>query len=148
MIAEDVAWDDEDEGPELIDFATRVEESVLDEATNTWRVEQKLVVVPATSPSDAQLASGLIDSTFREATEAELEEWDAITAADLNDKDVEALLYLVRRAAREIAKRRIKDREKGRRAHARDAVRFKARKYAELVGKLEVYDTKGEDDGD
>jgi hypothetical protein len=121
-----------DEEAETQPFATRVRH----EHENGGRVSMRLVVVDAVDAEDARTESGLIEYDFHLATDAELDEWDRITAAALNDKDVEHLIYLLRRQQRELARRRRKVMGRGGRSYRSDV--FRARISAELIGKLET----------
>jgi hypothetical protein len=116
------------------------------EGSLKWRLnegdELELVVVQAETAGDAMVDSGLIFESFREATEAEAEQWDALTAEPLTEADVESMLSILRVEQRQTGKSRARARTKGRLGLvARDG--YKARKLALLRGKLEVMETDG-----
>jgi hypothetical protein len=72
------------------------------------RSAERIVLVEAASPENAQAQSGMVQEPFRAATSADLEEWADACDQPLTDHEVEALIRLARRAARSAGQRRAK----------------------------------------
>jgi hypothetical protein len=106
--------------------------------------KERLVVVEADTPEDAQQATGLVVEEFHEATDDEIEEWDDLTEKPMEDSEVGMMVSLVRSELREIARRRRRDRVTGRwnaeTDVAFDSNRGRAYRLLRLLGKLEVRD--------
>lgn len=98
--------------------------------------DPRIVVVEAVDAEDAKQRSALIDCEFVPATEADLDEWEERIDRPLNDRDIVQLLSFIRRAQRELFRRRLKDGPRN--PQHQQAARFRARKLAELAGKLET----------
>lgn len=71
--------------------------------------ERRLVVVKAGSAAEARLESGLIDHSFRPATDEQLATWRSLSGRSLNDDDVKTLLRFLAKAQRTMARSRAKD---------------------------------------
>lgn len=119
-------------------FAARVPEVNLD----TGEVRAELVVVLAESPLDARRETGLLDADFSPATPRDLEEWEDEAARPLTRSDVRDLLSFVRRHQVGMFNRG----RRSARARADRRLRYKARKLAQLRGKLELMLVELEED--
>lgn len=132
-------------------FAARFREEWI--SGDEVRERDCLVVVDAESPAHAQMVSGLTYETFVPATERDLDEWDDIVDQPLARREVEAVLSMVRKAQRQVGKRRLRDREPSVDAVSgvelpprwnpagnieSDSNRARARLLTEIAGKIEA----------
>ena len=117
---------------------------------------EHLVVVPAADELDARRESGLIEAEFHEAHDDELDEWDAICSSALTDIDLHVLVKSVRKLQVGMANQFARDRGFGAEGEGeiaearRRKARYKARKLAQLRGKLELMllEPAEDDDGE
>jgi hypothetical protein len=69
----------------------------------------QLIVVDAESVADARRESGLVELDFHPATDAEVEEWDAVCRGRLSEGDIDMLLRFVAKEQRQLARRRVRE---------------------------------------
>lgn len=113
---------------------------MADTAPWATRVGGRLVVVEADTVLEAQTATGLVFEGFHPATDAELDEWNAIVDDPLEAHDVETVLRMLRRRTREAGRKRLQHRRRGRTdiAPEHDVNRSNAVRWVVLAAKLEA----------
>lgn len=118
-------------------WAARFNEERMDEDDDRAREVEVLVVVEADTAAEAAELSGLDVASMTEATDADLIAWDERTDEPLTRREAILLVNLARSAQRRMAKSRRRAVERGR-MRDNERERWRARKYAEIIGKLEA----------
>lgn len=126
----------------MAEYATRVEESWEDDDVDAVMWRERLAVVDAETPEQAQEISGLVMEDFHPATGEELDEWNEICDEPLDTTEAGMLIRLVRRELRRVGRQRLRDRATGRWGdkgdESRDANRKRSRRLVRVLGKLEA----------